>query len=78
MKFEENLVHWKKFTTEVKNENELVYLETDLEKNYLETDLEKNYEVKRNLVRLEKLLVTPILIIFTFIIFTKFDIDNYR
>ncbi len=36
-----------------------------------------NYEVKRNLVRLEKLLVTPIPI-FTFIIFTKFDIDNYR
>ncbi len=43
----------------------------------LRNKLGKNYEVKRNLVRLEKLLVTPILI-FIFIIFTKFDIDNYR
>ncbi len=68
MKFGENFVHCKKFTPYIKNESEVLYAKTDLE---------KNYEVKRNLVRLEKLLVTPILI-FTFIIFTKFDIDNYR
>ncbi len=37
--------------------------------------MEKNYEVKRNWVCLKKLLVTPILIS-TYIIFTKFDIDK--